>query len=111
MKAIVDGLEVKIKKLISLYEKEKQERELAVNENDKLKEELDEKHKVVKSLEEKIKIIKREVSFLRPISKPSKRRVFILKSMPLIHPNLLIGYFYLASQSYPPSTLRQGHLV
>ena len=55
MKAIVDGLEVKIKKLISLYEKEKQERELAVNENDKLKEELDEKQKVVKSLEEKIK--------------------------------------------------------
>ena len=37
MKAIVDGLEVKIKKLISLYEKEKQERESAVNEKGKLK--------------------------------------------------------------------------
>ena len=44
MKGIVDGLEVKIKKLISLYEKEKQERESAVNENDKLKEDLYEKN-------------------------------------------------------------------
>ena len=58
MKAIVDGLEVKIKKLISLYEKEKQERESAVNEKGKLLKELDEKQKVVKSLEEKIKVIK-----------------------------------------------------
>ena len=77
MKAIVDGLEVKIKKLISLYEKEKQERELAVNENDKLKEELDEKHKVVKSLEEKIKIIKisKLVSFSDEDNKKTKQKI------------------------------------
>ena len=58
MKAIVDGLEVKIKKFISLYDKVKQERKAAVNKNDILKKELDEKQKVVKILEEKIKVIK-----------------------------------------------------
>ena len=77
MKGIVDGLEVKIKKLISLYEKEKQERELAVNENDKLKEELYEKQKVVKSLEEKIKIIKisKLVSFSDEDNKKTKQKI------------------------------------
>ena len=77
MKGIVDGLEVKIKKLISLYEKEKQEKELAVNENDKLKEELDEKQKVVKSLEEKIKIIKisKLVSFSDEDNKKTKQKI------------------------------------
>ena len=57
MKVIVDSLEVKIKKLISLYDKEKQERESAVNKVEKIKKDLTEKQDVIKSLEEKIKLI------------------------------------------------------
>jgi len=58
MKAIVDSLEMKINKLISLYTVTKQEKAIIVNENANLKNELAEKQEVVKELEEKIKVIK-----------------------------------------------------
>ena len=58
MKVIVDSLEIKIKKLISLHDNMKQERELAVDETEKIKKELIEKREVIKKLEEKIKINK-----------------------------------------------------
>jgi flagellar biosynthesis/type III secretory pathway chaperone len=58
MKAIVDSLEMKINKLISLYTVTKQEKVIIVNENANLKNELAEKQEVVKELEEKIKVIK-----------------------------------------------------
>jgi len=58
MKAIVDSLEIKINKLISLYNVTKQEKEIIVNENENLKNEFAKKQEVVKELEEKIKVIK-----------------------------------------------------
>ena len=77
MKVIVDSLEVKIKKLISLYDKEKQERELAVNEVKKMKKDLTEKQDVIKSLEEKIKLIKmsKVVSSSKEDNKKTKRKI------------------------------------
>ena len=58
MKAIIDSLEIKINKLISLYNVTKQEKEIIVNENENLKNEFAKKQEVVKELEEKIKVIK-----------------------------------------------------
>ena len=51
MKAIVDSLEVKIKKLISLHDKIKQERETAINEVVKIRQDLMEKQEVIKNLD------------------------------------------------------------
>ena len=58
MKSIVESLDSRIKKLISLYEKLKQLNKSTLEENDKLNKEVDEKAKLVKELEEKIKVIK-----------------------------------------------------
>ena len=58
MKAIVDSLEIKINKLISLYNVTKQEKEIIVNENKNYKNKLTKQQEVVKKLEEKIKVIK-----------------------------------------------------
>ena len=58
MKSIVESLDSRIKKLISLYENLKQLNERTLEENDKLNKEVDEKTKFVKELEEKIKLIK-----------------------------------------------------
>ncbi len=58
MKAIIDSLEVKINKLISLYNVMKQEKEIIVNENKNYKNKLTKQQEVVKKLEEKIKVIK-----------------------------------------------------
>ena len=58
MKSIVESLDSRIKKLISLYENLKQLNERTLEENDKLNKEVDEKAKFVKELEEKIKLIK-----------------------------------------------------
>ena len=57
MKAIVDSLEVKIKQLISLYSKAKEEKQQAVDGVERLKILLAEKQEVVNGLEEKIKLI------------------------------------------------------
>ena len=77
MKVIVDSLEVKIKKLISLYDKEKQERESAVNKVEKIKSDLIEKQDVIKSLEEKIKLIKmsKVVSSSKEDNKKTKQKI------------------------------------
>ena len=77
MKVIVDGLEVKIKRLISLYHKEKQGRELVANEVEKIKKDLTQKQEVIKSLEEKIKLIKmsKVVSSSAEDSKKTKQRI------------------------------------
>ena len=58
MKAIIDSLEVKINKLISLYNVMKQEKKIIVNENINFKNKLTKLQEVVEKLEEKIKIIK-----------------------------------------------------
>ena len=58
MKSIVESLDSRIKKLISLYEDLKQLNKSTLEENDKLNKEVDEKAKLVKELEEKIKVIK-----------------------------------------------------
>ena len=58
MKAIIDSLEVKINKLISLYNVMKQEKKIIVNENINFKNKLTKLQEVVEKLEEKIKVIK-----------------------------------------------------
>ena len=58
MKAIIDSLEVKINKLISLYNVMKQEKKIIVNENRNFKNKLTKLQEVVEKLEEKIKVIK-----------------------------------------------------
>ena len=58
MKVIVDNLEVKIKKLISLYEIEKQEKKSATQEIENIKKELIDQREIVKELEDKIKLVK-----------------------------------------------------
>jgi len=57
MKAIVDSLEVKVKQLISLYNKTRKEQQQAVDDAERLKVLLTEKQKVINGLEEKIKLI------------------------------------------------------
>ena len=77
MKVIVDSLEIKIKKLISLHDNIKQERELAVDETEKIKKELIEKREVIKKLEEKIKLINmsKVVSSSKEDSKETKQKI------------------------------------
>ena len=77
MKAIVDSLEVKIKQLISLYGKTKQEKQLAVNEREKLKKSLAEKQEIINGLEEKIKLIKmsKVVSSSNEDNKKTKQKI------------------------------------
>ena len=77
MKAVVDSLEVKIKKLISLYNDTKQERELAVNEVEKIKKELTGKQEDIKRLEEKIKLMKmsKVVSSSKEGNKKTKQKI------------------------------------
>ena len=77
MKVIVDSLEIKIKRLISLYDDMKQERELAANEIEKIKKELSENREVIKSLEEKIKLIKmsKVVSSSKEGNKQTKQKI------------------------------------
>jgi hypothetical protein len=77
MKVIVDSLEIKIKKLISLHDNMKQERELAVDETEKIKKELIEKREVIKKLEEKIKLINmsKVVSSSKEDSKETKQKI------------------------------------
>ncbi len=58
MKVIVDNLEIKIKKLISLYEIEKQEKKSATQEIESIKKELIDQREIVKELEDKIKLVK-----------------------------------------------------
>lgn len=58
MKAIVDRLEVKIKKLISLHNKAEQDREMAIHEVKKIRDDLVEKQGEINKLEEKMKLIK-----------------------------------------------------
>jgi len=77
MKVIVDSLEIKIKKLISLHDNMKQERELAADETEKIKKELIEKREVIKKLEEKIKLINmsKVVSSSKEDSKETKQKI------------------------------------
>ena len=77
MKAIVDSLELKIKQLISLYGKTKQEKQQAVNEGEKLKKTLAEQQEIINSLEEKIKLIKmsKVVSSSNEDNKKTKQKI------------------------------------
>ncbi len=77
MKAIVDGLEVKIKKLISLYNKAKQEQEAVVNKNEKLKNKLAEMQEIINELEKKNKLIKmsKVVSSSKQDNKETKQKI------------------------------------
>ncbi len=77
MKAIVDSLEVKIKQLIFLYGKTKQEKQQALNEGQKLKRTLAEKQEIINSLEEKIKLIKmsKVVSSSNEDNKKTKQKI------------------------------------
>ena len=77
MKAIVDSLEVKIKQLISLYGKTKQEKQQAVNEAEKLKISLAEKQEIINGLEEKVKLIKmsKVVSSSKEDNKKTKQKI------------------------------------
>ncbi|OUV76127.1 MAG: hypothetical protein CBC83_01190 [Flavobacteriales bacterium TMED123] len=77
MKVIVDSLEVKIKQLISLYSKTKQEKHQAINEAEDLKNSLAEKQEVINSLEEKIKLIKmsKVVSSSNEDNKKTKQKI------------------------------------
>ena len=77
MKVIVDSLEVKIKKLISLYTKTKEERELAVNEAERIQKDLNKKQEVIKDLEEKIKLIKmsKVVNSSKEDNKKTKQKI------------------------------------
>ena len=77
MKAIVDSLEVKIKQLISLYSKVKQEKQKAINEGKDLIKSLAEKQETINSLEEKIKLIKmsKVVSSSNEDNKKTKQKI------------------------------------
>ena len=77
MKAIVDSVEVRIKQLISLYSKTKQEKQQAINEAEDLKKSLAEKQEVINSLEEKIKLIKmsKVVSSSNEDNKKTKQKI------------------------------------
>ena len=77
MKAIVDSLEVKIKQLISLYSKAKEEKQQAVDGVERLKILLAEKQEVVNGLEEKIKLINmsKVVSSSNEDNKKTKQKI------------------------------------
>ena len=77
MKTIVDSLEVKIKQLISLYSKVKQEKQKAINEGKDLIKSLAEKQETINSLEEKIKLIKmsKVVSSSNEDNKKTKQKI------------------------------------
>tara|TARA_B100000902_G_C27322533_1_gene925728 strand:- start:3165 stop:3446 length:282 start_codon:yes stop_codon:yes gene_type:complete len=77
MKVIVDNLEIKIKKLISLYEIEKQEKKSAIQEIENIKKELIDQREIIKELEEKIKLVKlsRVVSSSGDDNKRTKQKI------------------------------------
>ena len=77
MKAIVDSLEVKIKQLISLYSKAKEEKQQALDGVERLKILLAEKQEVVNGLEEKIKLINmsKVVSSSNEDNKKTKQKI------------------------------------
>ena len=77
MKVIVDNLEIKIKKLISLYEIEKQEKKSATQEIENIKKELIDQREIVKELEDKIKLVKlsRVVSSSGDDNKRTKQKI------------------------------------
>ena len=77
MKVIVDNLEIKIKKLISLYEIEKQEKKSAIQGIENIKQELIEKKEIIKELEDKIKLVKlsRVVSSSGDDNKRTKQKI------------------------------------
>lgn len=77
MKVIVDNLEIKIKKLISLYEIEKQEKKSAIQEIENIKKELIDQSEIIKELEDKIKLVKlsRVVSSSGDDNKMTKQKI------------------------------------
>ena len=77
MKAIVDSLDVKVKKLISLYDKTQQAKKQCVSEREELKKVLAEKQEIINSLEEKIKFIKmsKVVSSSKEDNKKTKQKI------------------------------------
>ncbi|MEE2699733.1 MAG: hypothetical protein VYD71_00015 [Bacteroidota bacterium] len=77
MKAIVDSLEVKVRRLISLYDKTKKEKEEALSEGQKFKKALVEKQEIINNLEEKIKLIKmsKVVSSSKEDNKKTKQKI------------------------------------
>tara|TARA_B100001173_G_C15690661_1_gene421834 strand:+ start:23 stop:304 length:282 start_codon:yes stop_codon:yes gene_type:complete len=58
MKEIVDSLEVKIKKLISLYDIERNEKISAIQDIENIKKELVNQREIINELEDKIKLVK-----------------------------------------------------
>ena len=58
MKEIVDSLEAKIKKLISLYDIERNEKISAIQDIENIKKELVNQREIINELEDKIKLVK-----------------------------------------------------
>ena len=58
MKKVVDSIENKVNKIISLYNSLKKEKEEILEENTKLKFDISERDKSIKSLEEKINLLR-----------------------------------------------------
>jgi len=58
MKEVVDNIEKKVLKIISLYRSSQSEKEEILLMNEKLKSDLNEKNNLIKSLEEKIKLLR-----------------------------------------------------
>jgi len=58
MKEVVENIEKKVLKIISLYRSSQSEKEEILLMNEKLKSELNEKNNLIKSLEEKIKLLR-----------------------------------------------------
>ena len=58
MKEVVENIEQKVLKIISLYRSSQSEKEEILLMNEKLKSDLNEKNNLIKSLEEKIKLLR-----------------------------------------------------
>lgn len=58
MKEVVENIEKKVLKIISLYRSSQSEKEEILLMNEKLKSDLNEKNNLIKSLEEKIKLLR-----------------------------------------------------
>ena len=58
MKKVVESIENKVNKIISLYNSLKKEKEEILEENTKLKSDISERDKSIKSLEEKINLLR-----------------------------------------------------
>jgi len=58
MKEVVENIEKKVLKIISLYRSSRSEKEEILLMNEKLKSDLNEKNNLIKSLEEKIKLLR-----------------------------------------------------